>query len=297
MVTARHDRGKHADEGRVYVMDFGLARSVEGDRSVSLPGSVVGTPAYMPPEQARGERVDGRADVYSLGATLYELLTGRQPFKGRTVYELLAKVDREEPRRPRAIDPKIDADLETIVLKCLEKDRQRRYGSAAALAEDLDRWLGGEPIEARPISGIERLVRKIRRNKLLWAAAAALGITIAGALAGLWIQRRRAEAALAGKDAERRAGEERLNRLSALWMEVILRKQDLRGLRVPSERAREALGAAVGKLGEFIGGNPGLPQGYYLRARGRLYLDDRRGALEDAVRKNARYCWAYSAGT
>jgi tetratricopeptide (TPR) repeat protein len=280
--TRRFDKGAPVEDCHVYVMDFGLARAVEGEKSISVSGSVVGTPAYMPPEQARGQKVDGRADVYSLGATLYELVTDRPPFKGASVYEVMAKVEREEPKRPRTIDARIDVDLETVVLKCLEKDPARRYATAGALAEDLDRWIAGEPIAARPISGVERLVRRIRRNKLLWATGAALGVAVVAGGGGLALQRREASIVLAKKDEDRRASEGRLNRLSTLWMEVILRKQELRALRVPAAQAQDALAGAVGALGTFIRENPGLPQGYYLRARGRLYLEDREGALQDA---------------
>ena len=161
-------------KGHVFVMDFGLARVVEGERSVS--GSVVGTPAYMPPEQARGEKVDARADVYSLGATLYELLTDRAPFRGANVYELLRHAQEDEPRPPRSIDPKISDDLETIVLKCLEKERGRRYAGAGDLADDLDRWRNGEPVAARRASVGYRLRKRLAQRKGL-VAVGALGLS------------------------------------------------------------------------------------------------------------------------
>ncbi len=174
-------------KGRVFVMDFGLARSVAGERSVS--GSVVGTPAYMAPEQARGERVDARADVWSLGATLYELVTDRQPFKGASVYEVLRLVEEAEPKACRVIDPRIDADLETIVLKCLEKDRTRRYGTAAELADDLDRWLAGEAISAHRPSYAYRLRKSFARRKAV-VAAIALTIAVSGAFLTYWTLQR-----------------------------------------------------------------------------------------------------------
>ncbi len=163
--------------GHLYVMDFGLARSVEAKETMS--GMVLGTPSYMPPEQARGERADARADVYALGATLYELLTDRAPIKGGNLYEILKRVQDGEIERPRRIDPRIDADLETIVLKCLEKERERRYASAGALAEDLTRWLGGEAIEARPASMTYRLRKGLARRKAV-AAALLLALVAVG---------------------------------------------------------------------------------------------------------------------
>ncbi len=162
-------------EPHIYVMDFGLARALEGGSELSISGSVVGTPSYMPPEQARGERVDERADVYSLGATIYELLTDRVPFKGANVYETLRRVQEEEPTAPRKIDPKVDSDLETIVLKCMEKEPLRRYGTAKELAEDIDRFLEGEPIAARRASPLYRWRRKLAKRK-------AVVLTVLGAV-------------------------------------------------------------------------------------------------------------------
>ncbi len=138
----------------VYVMDFGLAKAADLDASLSSSGGVLGTPHYMAPEQAagRGAEVDARSDVYSLGATLFSVLAGRPPFEGDDVYEVLRRTVEEEPPDVRRLAPAVDGDLATIVAKCLRKEPEARYPSALALASDLDRWLRGEPVVARPVS-------------------------------------------------------------------------------------------------------------------------------------------------
>ena len=175
------------DDGRPHVTDFGLALRVGEDSHITLPGDVLGTPAYISPEQASGRRgaVTTASDVYSLGAILYTLLTGRPPFETGSAVETLLLVRTKEPERPRAVRPDVDIDLETIALKCLEKDPQRRYASAEALAEDLERWLAGEPIEARPLGRAGRLWRWARRNPSLAAAVglAALALVATAAIA------------------------------------------------------------------------------------------------------------------
>ena len=168
-------------EGEPVLTDFGLAKRQEETRGITVSGQVLGTPAYMPPEQARGDldHTDRRSDVYSLGATLYELLTGRPPFKGSNVVSLLAQVVQDEPTSPSQLRPELDPDLETICLKCLEKEPQRRYATAQALADDLGRFLRQEPILARPPSTQERLQKWVRRNQTL---ARGLGGVLAAAL-------------------------------------------------------------------------------------------------------------------
>ncbi|MFP2910662.1 serine/threonine-protein kinase, partial [Pyxidicoccus sp. 3LFB2] len=153
-------------DGRLkpYVMDFGLARDWK-EQGLTATGAVLGTPHYMAPEQARGEvsRLDRRADVYSLGATLYTLLTGQPPIPGDNGLEVLSNIATREPRPPRALNPALPVDLEAIVLKCLEKDRAARYDSARALAEDLDRFVSGEPVQARPTGPGYRLRKALRK--------------------------------------------------------------------------------------------------------------------------------------
>jgi WD40 repeat protein len=166
-------------DGQPHVTDFGLAKKIAGDSRLTQSGAVVGTPSYMPPEQAGGKKgLTTAADVYSLGAILYELLTGQPPFRAETALDTLLQVLEREPERPRSLNSRIDRDLETICVKCLQKEPERRYESAAGLADDLERWERGEPIEARPVGQAERLWRWCRRNR----AVAALTAGMAAAL-------------------------------------------------------------------------------------------------------------------
>src|SRR5262245_2584644 len=165
--------------GRPRVTDFGLAKKLEGDSGLTVSGQVVGTPSYMPPEQASGRSdVGPLADVYSMGAVLYHLLTGRPPFQSAGVMDTLKQVLEREPVSPRQLNASLPRDLETICLKCLQKDPARRYDSARALGEDLQRFLDDRPILARPVGRVEQAWRWCRRRPALAGALASAGVLL-----------------------------------------------------------------------------------------------------------------------
>jgi len=166
--------------GKSHVMDFGLARSIESDTKLTLTGQILGTPGYMSPEQAEGRSAafGPPTDVYSLGAMLYELLTGRPPFAAATPHETLNQVLNSEPVAPQLLNPSVPRDLETICLKCLEKEPERRYGSAQALALDLGRHLNHEPILAVPPSTVYRARKFVRRHRTGVMFATVVGVLL-----------------------------------------------------------------------------------------------------------------------
>jgi len=163
--------------GEPHITDFGLAKREAGEITMTMDGEILGTPAYMSPEQARGEghQVDRRGDVYSLGVILFELLTGERPFRGSTRM-LIKQVIENDPPRPRKLASTVPRDLDTICLKCLEKDPARRYATAEAMADDLRRYLAGKAILARPISPAARVYRWCNRNRMVALLASAFFI-------------------------------------------------------------------------------------------------------------------------
>jgi WD40 repeat protein len=198
-----------------HIADFGLARLMDRDSGLTRTGDLVGTPSYMAPEQAAGHgsaAITTATDIYGLGAILYAVLTSRPPFAGTTVLETLQQVKEQEPESPRRLNRKLDRDLQTICLKCLAKDPKRRYTSAAALAEDLENWLGHRPIAARPTTTGERLVKWARRRPAaaLLLAVVALGLmALAGGLSWHWRQ-------VQDYDSARVAAEEREQAVAAV---------------------------------------------------------------------------------
>lgn len=162
--------------GEPHLTDFGLAKVLESDTSLTRTQAVLGTPSYMAPEQASGQanQATTAVDVYGLGAVLYELLTGQPPFQGASAVEVIRRVVEQEPTPPASLNSQVDPDLAVICLKCLEKEANRRYGSAEALAEDLERWSRHETILARPSTGPERAWKWARRNRA-WTALLAVG--------------------------------------------------------------------------------------------------------------------------
>ena len=168
------------------ITDFGLAKNVDVPTELTIEGQIVGTPSYMPPEQAlgQGELIDARSDIYSIGAVLYFCLTGSPPFQAATTAATIMQLLRKEPVSPKALNSDVDRDVETICIKCLDKDPDRRYQTANDLAADLDRYLSDQPILARPVSQAERTRKWIKRNPvvsaLIFACATALVTLIVG---------------------------------------------------------------------------------------------------------------------
>src|SRR5579864_2532130 len=177
-------------DGTPKISDFGLSRRLDGEAGITQSGSPLGTPSYMAPEQAGGKNhaIGPAADVYALGAILYELITGRPPFRAETAAETVLQVIYQEPAPPSRLNAKVSRDLETICLKCLDKDPKRRYATAAAFAEDLHRFQRGEPIVARPAGVLERIGKWVRRHPNQSALLATI-LLFAGTLVcgSLWL--------------------------------------------------------------------------------------------------------------
>jgi serine/threonine protein kinase/WD40 repeat protein len=201
------------------ISDFGLVRWLDREQGLTQSGAIVGTPSYMPPEQADSKRneIGPAADVYSLGAILYEMLTGRPPFTGETAVETVLQVLHEEPVPPRRLRPNLSRDLETICLKCLQKEPRRRYLSARELSDDLERFLSGRPILARPLSLAGRFGRWCRRNPTIASLILALLLVLVsgvGAVTWKWLEA--VDEANAKETARAQEAEEKIRKEAAL---------------------------------------------------------------------------------
>jgi tetratricopeptide (TPR) repeat protein len=230
-------------DGVPKITDFGLAKLLDGaGPTLTSSGTTVGTPSYMAPEQAAGhsKEVGPATDVYALGAILYELLTGRPPFKAEIPLETMRQVQMEEPIPPNRLQPKLPRDLTTICLKCLQKEPAKRYLSAEALAEDLRRYLAGEPIRARPVGAAGKVARWCRRKPAIASLAAGLALVVAGGFGGVTWQWRRAEVNAQLAQEQRKQADEQRARAETSY-----------------RLAREGLEACVQKVAE----NPRLKSG------------------------------------
>jgi WD40 repeat protein/predicted Ser/Thr protein kinase len=230
------------ESGHVWVTDFGIARQQEAGSTLTQAGTVVGTPSYMPPEQARGQRCDERSDVYALGATLYQLLTGQPPFDGETAIAVLIKVVWNEPTTVRKLAPNAHPELAAIVTKAMEKNPEARYASARALRDDLRRHLAGEPIVARPAGPLLRATKWINRHRLVSAG----GLLLALAAISYVISLNRART-----DAELKLAESLVAQADALGFAARWEEARLRYVQAADVFARTRVQSIAPLLGRF----------------------------------------------
>ncbi len=228
---------------RPQVTDFGLAKRIEGTAQLTATGTLAGTPSYMPPEQAGAHdgKLSPASDVYSLGALLYELVTGRPPFLADTLVATLNQVLNNDPVPPRLLNPKVPRDLETICLKCLEKEPIKRYPAAAALANDLSRFLRHEPITARPVGQTERLWRWCKRNRLVASLIATIAFLLLDAAIGGAIMAARDNAARKAADENAKLANEAADRANQASDDAERRRAEAKAeAQCADERASEA---------------------------------------------------------
>jgi hypothetical protein len=261
VLLADADSGDPSGGPVVKVTDFGLAKLRDSTERLTQTGTAIGTPHYMAPEQARGDSAGPAADVYAIGAMLYECLTGRPPFDAVDQLALLNQVIRQSPVPVRRLQPSVPRDLETVCLKCLEKEPSSRYASAAALADDLERFLAGRPTEARPVSWAGHLVRWCRRNPVPAMLAAGLVVAIvAGGVGVTWkwraeaAERRRAEESADREAKAKQAAEEQVRRLTEahLGLNRMVHETTYRLKTESADAALRALAAGMDRVAEEI---------------------------------------------
>jgi tetratricopeptide (TPR) repeat protein/tRNA A-37 threonylcarbamoyl transferase component Bud32 len=277
------------EDGTLKITDFGLAKKLD-EAGQTATGTVMGTPSYMAPEQAQGKKAVGpAADVYALGAILYECLTGRPPFKGATLHETILQVVTEEPVAPRSLQPRVPGDLETICLKCLHKDPHKRYSSAGELGDELACYLAGRPIQARPVGPWERAWKWARRRpafaSMLSVSVAALLVLLVG---GWWSYRREA--------AQRQRAEDKLRDALEVVDQLLTEVAEVDLVDVPQmERVRKRLLRRAQRYYEkFLAENPNDPTVRREAGRARVRLGDIQEMLGETAEAEASYQRALS---
>jgi len=284
-------------DGRVYVLDFGIARAMEKSSAMTRTGTIVGTPMFMSPEQIQGRAVDARTDVYSLGATLYELLARRPPFEAESVIQVLHRVLHDEPAPPRQHNAQIHRDVETIILKALSKEPERRYATAKEFAEDIERFLEGEPIRARPVPFAAKAARYLGQRPWAIATLAVVALGFASGAALLWEQRaarsRMAEATLRVDEAARKIDDwdrflylppRDLTPHRSLLDDAVRRCDEARRL-APIAAAPYQKARALARLGQDGAADAAMGEALALRPDGGLHLERARMRLQRTSRR------------